>query len=126
MRTYVVCNQCNLHFDFIGGFKKSMPCPSCGVSDWNHDIIEEEKKELRHTVKINERPEEGGKPFRETKSGEELYRKTNKWHQIERIIDREHNVYYEKITDLETGEVIRYEWEPLSEHRGHGSDKKRK
>jgi hypothetical protein len=34
-----------------------------------------------------------------------------------RIIDRENNIYHEKIVDLETGKITRNVKEPLSEHR---------
>ncbi len=125
MRTYVKCNQCDSYFDFIVGFEESMPCPVCEANDWDYNISEEEKKQLRHTVKLKERPEEGGKPIREIKSGEELYKETNEWRQIERIIDRENGIYHEKITDLNSGDVIKEVWEDLSDHKGHGADKTR-
>ena len=41
----------------------------------------------------------------------------------ERVIDRENNRYFERVTDYETGGVIHIHEEPLSEHRGHGSAK---
>lgn len=37
--------------------------------------------------------------------------------------DRDLDIYEETVTDLETGEIIHECREPLSEHRGHGSDK---
>ncbi len=40
-----------------------------------------------------------------------------------RMIDRKNDLYYEKIVDDETGEVLRKCEEPLSGHTGHGSDK---
>jgi len=125
MRTYVKCNNCGSPFDVIVGFEKTMLCPVCNANDWNYKVPDEEKKEIRHTVKLKERPEKGGKPIREIKSGEELYRKTKEWRQIERIFDHKDDVYYEKITDLKTGRVIKEVHEPLSEHKGHGADKKR-
>ena len=125
MRTYVKCNKCGSHFDVIAGFDKSMLCPVCDVNDWNYNVPEEEKTELRQPVKLKERPPEGGKPIREIKSGEELFKETNEWRQIERIVDRKDDVYYEKITDLKTGKVIKEVFEKLSEHKGHGADKKR-
>lgn len=39
------------------------------------------------------------------------------------LIDRDSDVYEEKVIHLKTGEVIHKCNEPLSEHRGHGSDK---
>jgi hypothetical protein len=44
----------------------------------------------------------------------------------ERVIDREEDFYFERITDLETGEVIHHCEEPLSSHQGHGGAKAKK
>lgn len=101
-----------------------MLCPACKINDWNYDVTEEEKKFLRQKVKLRERNSKGEKPFRETTLGEELFNKTKEWRQIERIVNRQDDIYYEKITDLETGEVIKEVFEKLSEHQGHGADKK--
>jgi len=43
----------------------------------------------------------------------------------ERIIDHANDRYKETVTDPESSEVVHAQEEPLSEHRGHGSDKKR-
>jgi hypothetical protein len=42
----------------------------------------------------------------------------------ERLIDRQNNRYSEKVTARDTGEVIHHCDEPLTDHTGHGSDKK--
>jgi len=42
----------------------------------------------------------------------------------ERHWDKVSNCYFERITGIETGEVIHECEEPLTEHRGHGSAKK--
>jgi len=41
-----------------------------------------------------------------------------------RVIDREKDTYLERICDKKTGKVIHESIEPLSDHEGHGSDKK--
>ncbi|MCI0565415.1 MAG: hypothetical protein MN733_43675 [Nitrososphaera sp.] len=41
----------------------------------------------------------------------------------ERTIDRKNNLYSEKVIKEDTGEVVRLVEEPLSEHKGHGSEK---
>jgi len=43
----------------------------------------------------------------------------------ERYIDREKDRYFELVTNVDTGQVIHRCDEKLSEHCGHGSDKKR-
>ena len=40
-----------------------------------------------------------------------------------RNIDRDADTYYERVVDPETGQVLRYCEEPLSEHFGRGSAK---
>ena len=40
------------------------------------------------------------------------------------LIDKDNDLYEEVVTNLRTGEIIHECEEPLSEHRGHGSDKK--
>jgi hypothetical protein len=43
---------------------------------------------------------------------------------VERTFDRENDRYFERVTLYDSGEVIHYSDEPLSEHKGHGSAKK--
>ena len=44
----------------------------------------------------------------------------------ERLIDRAKDHYKEVVTDPDTGSVVHQCDEPLSQHRGHGSAKKKK
>ena len=41
----------------------------------------------------------------------------------ERLIDRKNNRYVESVIARGTGEIIHHRDEPLSDHKGHGSDK---
>ena len=43
----------------------------------------------------------------------------------EEVIDRDKDVYFEKVTDYEDGRTIHHCEERLSEHKGHGSAKKK-
>jgi hypothetical protein len=79
----------------------------------------------RPRLSLKARRKPGDKPFREGKYGDDLYRKTGKWNELERTIDRANDRYREKITDPETGDVIRDLDEPLSKHRGRGDAKRR-
>jgi len=67
-----------------------------------------------------------GKMIAQGVGGADLFRKLGKWMHLERFFDHRGDRYVEKVTDPETGEIIHHCDEPLSEHRGHGSDKKRK
>jgi len=58
--------------------------------------------------------------------GLQLYRKSGKVNAVTRTYERENDKYMEKIIDPETGAIIKFCEEPLSQHRGHGSSKKTK
>ncbi len=62
------------------------------------------------------RPQGVRKWFYKFKQGYELFRRTGRWHQLERTFDRSKDRYYEHIEDAETGRVIRHKNEPLSQH----------
>ena len=57
--------------------------------------------------------------------GDDIERMTGRWHRIRWVIDRIAKRYQKRIIDGETGEVLRDEDKPLSEHRGHGSARKK-
>lgn len=42
-----------------------------------------------------------------------------------RLIDRENNLYHEKVISIDTGEIVHECKEKLSDHSGHGSAKKK-
>ncbi len=44
---------------------------------------------------------------------------------VEQVLDRDDDRYREKVTMQGSGEIIHQVDERLSEHKGHGSDKKR-
>ncbi len=44
----------------------------------------------------------------------------------DRFIDKDGDLYHERVVDVETGEVVRDVTEPLSDHRGRGSAKPEK
>jgi hypothetical protein len=55
----------------------------------------------------------------------ELNISTGKQVRVVRIINKTTDAYYEKVTDIETGQVIHECYEPLSQHRGRGTAKAR-
>jgi hypothetical protein len=65
------------------------------------------------------------RPFVQLKAGADIFRKTGKWNEREKVEDRDHDRYHERIVDPETGVVLYECHEPLSAHRGHGSTKRR-
>jgi hypothetical protein len=65
-----------------------------------------------------------GKNVVESTVGDDLHRKTGRWMQKVRVIDFAGDHYRELIIDPESGTVVHYQEERLSQHRGHGSAKK--
>ena len=64
------------------------------------------------------------KPYSEFQAWEEWSVAKEKYVEKERQIDREHNHYFERVTDKETGKINQDCSELLDLHFGHGSDKK--
>lgn len=101
------------------------PCPKCGSESRHFEVTISETAIVHEHVGIKARHGASGKPFLESKFGDSFYRKTKEWVSREMTVDRENDRYKELITHPETGEVIHHCEEPLSEHRGHGSAKKK-
>jgi hypothetical protein len=57
--------------------------------------------------------------------GDSFFHKTGRWSHLIRIFDKTTDIYYERIIDSATGEVILQREGKLTEHRGHGSAKKK-
>ncbi len=100
------------------------PCPKCNSRSRKVSVLLEGKVSFFSTLKIKGKRKGLRKAFIELIRGHDKSRKLNRYVEKERIIDRENDQYYEKITDPETGEVIHECKEPLSDHFGHGSAKK--
>lgn len=61
----------------------------------------------------------------EAKYGADLRRDDNKWLELEQVVDRKNNYYKKKLTDPETGEVLRDDGGKLTDHQGFGDAKKK-
>ena len=85
-----------------------------------------EKIELHEMIKIRQKSPQNKKPIIEIIAGDSLTKKTGKWAHREMYIDRKNDQYREIVRDKKTGEIIHFTEEPLSQHKGHGSAKKRK
>jgi hypothetical protein len=64
------------------------------------------------------------RPVAEGFAGADVERRTGRRLRKLRNIDRPRDEYLEVVTDPDTGEVVHYCREPLSQHRGHGSAKR--
>lgn len=62
-----------------------------------------------------------GKPALDHIWKNEVYRQTGELHRYERTFDRMQDLYSKQYTNLETGEVVVNQTEPLSGHQGRGA-----
>ena len=102
-----------------------MPCPHCGSrrriigAEVTESLTVREKWGMKH-----KRPGHK-KPISESVTGDDLHRQSGQWNKLDRTIDRLNDRYTELITDPVTGTVIRSCDEPLSDHQGHGTAKRK-
>lgn len=120
------CGSCQRPFDddevarlTSGG--EGRPCDACGEQNPVIEVSVQETVSVKESVRMRAKPEVG-RWIKEITSGDSLYRRTQTWHQIHRVIDRENDLYEEHITDAD-GNVVRDVSGRLSEHLGHGSDR---
>ena len=128
----VRCGRCGLEFDERAEVdeKQRTPCRICGSTIRSYAV------ELTAGVKILTTLKATGLRaglsrtkgwFIRTFSGQVPQRnRNNAIAQLERTFDRDGDRYIEKVTMCDSGEVIHSTNEPLSEHKGHGSDKPKK
>lgn len=125
--TKVMCGKCLIHIENENGSEdqqKRMPCPNCGsvsrhISKHLFDTIT-----LKEMVGAKAKRKGERKPYIEQLLGDDFSTKLNKWMKKLRIIDRDNDIYKEKVFDPETNYVIHYCEESLKQHVGHGSAKK--
>jgi uncharacterized Zn finger protein (UPF0148 family) len=100
-------------------------CPYCGSENHFGEGSLKISSRVRMFGKLTSSKKVGKnkKPSLEIESGEQLQIKTNTYVTKSRTIDRENDIYKEKITDSETGEIICNVEEKLSSHTGHGTAK---
>lgn len=128
MNSDSVCQKCGAILDGSEGPDKKA-CPQCG---YLHDILNAEViDKLRIYESLSYRRKDPGRTGRaktmsEGITGHEYSYSHGKIISKQRLIDREADKYVETVTDIETGEIIHKCDEPLSEHRGHGTAKKKK
>ena len=101
------------------------PCPACGKTGRNVFVSTTESAVARDGLGMKAKRVGQKKPFVESLSMPSHSHKLDKLVHHERLIDRDNNLYHEKVTEYETGNTLHEQTQPLSEHVGHGSAKKR-
>lgn len=123
----VTCSQCQTELSETTDkpFLDRKPCPKCGSKSRHFEVLIQNELFFMSKLRMKGRRGGKGRPFIESVKGDDLFKKINKWMKLERVIDRENDKYRETISDPETGQLIHRCEEPLSQHKGHGSAKKR-
>lgn len=126
---HVLCRTCRLVLNEDCGANPSerTPCPRCGSTSRTYAVTLTETVRILPTLKATGVRAGFSRTkgwFIKTLTGLVPQRsKGNAVARHERTLDRESDRYTERVTMLETGEVIHFADEPLSEHKGHGSDR---
>jgi hypothetical protein len=121
------CGQCGkpLSEDPSTPVEQRTACPSCGSTARAFSVVTSSTIEVHGQLRLKGRRASRGKPFIEQTVGSNLHRKTGIWMKLERVIDRARDWYRERVINPETGEGIHDCEEPLSQHQGHGTAKRR-
>ena len=124
----VACNECGSPLDEPGDLpaEQRERCPKCGSLSRSFSVKLEGGVQLRGGLALKARGGGKGRPYLEAKHGDDLWRKMGKWMNLSRVVDRRNNRYTETVTDPDTGEVVHHVDEPLSEHIGHGDDRRKR
>ena len=120
MKKLIICFECGFPLE-----RESEKCPQCG-SELNTVVFKvTESLSLEGAIGGKILSEGKKKPDREFMYGADYSKKEYRYMKKERLIDRENNIYHEKVTDPKTGAVIHECDEPLTAHFGHGSAKEK-
>lgn len=121
----VECAGCGVALEPQHG-EERQPCPECGSTARVHHA-RFEATATAHLSLGYQLHRSGGRPSKPAlRAWGGMVRQANGlWRKVKRVFDRELDWYEEEVSDPETGEVFNRCAEPLSEHRGHGSDKKK-
>jgi len=102
------------------------PCASCGSTKCSYHVFIVDSESLRDGLGMKANRPGEKRPHIETKAGPDHSRSRRKLVHREQIFDRENDRYFKRVTDYESDEIIHECEEPLSQHVGHGADKKNK
>lgn len=123
----VECGECGYVIDTTKDEEnKKYPCEKCGSTKRNYTAGLFEGLQVIDGYEIKGKRPGRKKPFIEEMSRPDYSHNREKLVHKERLIDRDNDKYFERVTDYQTKEVIRECEELLSDHFGHGTAKFKK
>ncbi len=124
---FIECAYCGAEVDGRGDTSEHrVPCDKCGSTKRKYHVSVSTSVILRGGIGVKAKRVEEKKPYIEDLAVPDYSRSLEKVVHRERVIDRDNNRYFEKITDCESGELIHHSEGPLSQHQGHGNAKPKK
>jgi hypothetical protein len=122
----VRCSGCGRPVEEPARVEDREPCPTCGSLARTFSLMVGDTLQAHTSISLKARHGQPGevKPYQEQTSGDDYHRDSGEWRRVHRVIDRENDRYFERITDA-AGNVVREVEHPLSEHQGHGAAKRR-
>jgi len=123
-RSDVRCSDCGQPLDVADETGRE-PCERCGSLRRTHSLYLDATLSVRSQFRWKHKRPGFRRALVEGVSGSERSVGSGRWVRKTRLIDRETDWYEERIVDEETGEVLHESHEPLSDHSGHGSAKRR-
>jgi len=128
METKITCMGCGEKLDNSYNMNPNKPCPKCGSKEQNITLTTSDSVELHDCIKgkVKDSRYPSKKKIRQKfLQGDDKRKSDGKWMEKERLVDKDNDKYKEVVTDPETGKIVHHCEEPLSEHTGHGSAKKK-
>jgi len=123
----IECADCGAEGDGRGDTpEQRIPCNKCGSTKRNYHASILETVIDRNGIGVKAKRAGEKKPYIEDLGVPDYSRSLDKVAHRARVIDRDNDRYFEKITDYESGDVIHHCDEPLSQHQGHGNAKPKK
>lgn len=129
----ISCTKCGheLPAEWISKARVDQVCDNCGATEQkiSLEITEYVALQINDSMKAKLKDENypsKKKVRKEVFAGDDYRASKGDYVDKLRVIDRDNDLYIEKIIDKQTGEVIHHNEEPLSEHYGHGAAKFKK
>jgi len=103
------CANCRTTIEIdTGTLQNRIPCAKCGSTVRNYHVSIIETAVVRDGLGVKVKRPGEKRPYIEDISVPDFSFSKNKLVLRQRVIDRDHDEYFEKVTDYETGEVIHH------------------
>lgn len=121
-----VCLDCGSLVKEDNGFlmEQRTACKHCGSKERKYpQLAKSYNSGLSGVLKAKTNDHHNGRPSTNETAGASFFKREDRWVWRNVEIDRKRDNYEEIVLDPESGEIIHYCKEPLSEHRSHVSAK---